>query len=83
MSLDNTEQLMNYAELLNDEFGEYCIVLCNLYDHYDFVSQNEELLIALEEEIEHNLGYLKNSYKIVKSIQKYEQSVTELVEKNE
>ena len=77
------DELLEYAELMNDEFGEYCIALCELAMHHDFLYEATELQDAITKEMKVNLKYFKERYTIVKKMKTFEQRVTLLKEKDE
>ncbi len=72
---DTREELEEYANLSNDEFGKACHALLNLV-RCSCISA--ELKTAADKEIHDNLEWCKENLKIVESTQTYTRTVREL-----
>lgn len=74
-------ELEDYAEMCNDEFGEYCSVLVAVAYRQDFAS--DKFLKVLQKEIRDTLNYIKQNTTIVKhqreiQIEEYDELVWNL-----
>lgn len=60
---DIRSELEVYAEMCNDEFGEYALLLCSMTSNTDVMS--DSFREEFEEEIQNVLNYFKQHSKIV------------------
>ena len=77
---DMKESLLVFAELMNDEFGEACIAVCEFYDSSLYI-YSDELKELLEKEIETKLKYCRLNFEIKQVTTQETVTRNELVEK--
>lgn len=75
--MEMKSELMDYADLTNDEFGEACILLCEFHDRIEYIN-NDKLKEVLEKEIKGKLDYFLKNTKITKTTITETREITEL-----
>lgn len=74
----NAEELEKFAELEGTELGEMCTLLVRLHGYRDYIGA--ETVAALSAEIEEQLQYFKETFRIAETEVTITRTVIELVE---
>lgn len=84
MDLDKQVTIDDYAELMNDEYGEMLYSLSQLYCYSPYIA-NKEFVKQLEAQVDYEIEQLKANYRIeTKTVtSEVTQTFTEIINVNE